>query len=201
MGCSAWCLWFASGGGKRLCAYASPLSSVRVRVRGPTWGPERLKLWCARRNGPVSAPAVPVFWGVPSTNSRFCASSCTAFGTLVFPAHASRNHSAAHTQTWRLPVSVTDPCSALGLASAPLPRVVPLTAASVLPLWAVHGPPERSASGGLPVIAQRLRTRRRRIHGRPSYWPWRSSSSLLARTVSPACVLVHHLCANVPPVR
>ena len=105
-----------------------------------------------------------------------------------------------------LPVSVTDPCSALGLASAPLPRVVPLTAASVLPLWAVHGPPERSASGGLPVIAQRLRTRRRRIHGRPSYWPWRSSNPcLLAPFRLPVCscttcALTCRLCANVPPV-
>jgi hypothetical protein len=47
-------------------------------------GPERLMLWCARRNGPVFAPTVPAFWGVTSTNYRFCPSWSTAFGTFVF---------------------------------------------------------------------------------------------------------------------
>jgi hypothetical protein len=189
------CLWFASGGGKRLCAYASPLSSVRVRVRGPTWGPERLKLWCARRNGPVSAPALFVLGGVPSTNFRFCASCCTAFGTLVF-------FSACITKPQRSPHanmapagerdrSVFRPRTGLGATAARCTAHGRFCAASVGRAWPAGALRQWWVAGDCAKPANS-----------PASDPWPAIILALAQQQFLACS--HRfacLCARAPPVR
>jgi hypothetical protein len=153
-------------------------------------GPERLMLWCARRNGPVIPPAVPPFWSGTSTNFCFCRKLLyRIWDFCFFPAHASHETTAHRAQANMAPagerqirVSSSDwprrHCSALYRSRPPL-----------CCLWGGPCMARRScASGGLPVLAQRQRTCRPHVQGRPSYWPWRSGSALY-RSRPPLCCL------------